>query len=318
MTKLIGSSIVLLLASVASAAFSTATGYSATELYTTSGSFTTIGGLDFDAGELYFGQSTNIKLLDLAEANTPVNAGTIPSNVGNSLVVRHGGVTYTSFGVSFAHPYPYRMGYIDANGDYYNQWDADGIYDAAVNSSGVCYVVANPDANGSRIFRYNFPDGNAAEIANVGGYSGGLAFDSQDNLYYAEQTTGEILKFTAAEVASAGDGNVLVISDADVALSIMAGYLDFDDDDYLYATTGYGAVLSKYDLASKSKVRDVAYGGIGQFGWEAETLYLVDTDWGAFASTIQRVVPEPAAIWLIAGGLILLRRRRHGRLLRVD
>ena len=64
-------------AGVAGAAFSTAPGYTATELYDTAGSFTTIGGLDLDSGYLYFGQYTDIKSLDLSDNSTAV-VGTVP------------------------------------------------------------------------------------------------------------------------------------------------------------------------------------------------------------------------------------------------
>ena len=299
--------IFILLANAANvtATFMSAPGYTSTELYSTTGTYTTIGGLDLDGGRLYFGQYTDIKSLDLGDNSTQV-AGTIPDNVGNALVVRHNGTTYTSYGISYNSPYPYKMGYINSSGNYINQLNEDGIYDCALNSLDDCYIVASPDALGSKIFKYEWSNGSTADVADIGGYSGGLAFDSFDNLYYAEQTNGQILKFTAAEVAAGG----LDVSDADVALSITAGYICFGADNNLYATTGWGATLAKYDLSTQSLVSEIAYGGIGKFTVDGDSIYLADTDWVDYSSTIQHVVPEPTTVVLLGlGGLLLVRRK---------
>jgi len=299
--------LVVLLTSVANvmATFSLAPGYTTTELYSSAGTYTTIGGLDLDAGKLYFGRYTDIKSLDLSD-NSTETVGTVPANAGNSLVVRNSGITYTAYGTSYNSPYPHKMGYIGAGGDYVNQLDEDGIYDCAVNSSGECYIVVNPDALGSKIFKYDWSDGSTIEIADIGGYSGGVAFDSLDNLYYAEQTNGEIWMFTADEVAAGG----LTSANADVVLSITAGYIGFDVGDNFYATTDWGATFAKYDLSTGTKVEDIAYGGISQFIVNGDDMYLIDTDWDAYASTIQHVVPEPASVVLIGLGGLLLRKRR--------
>lgn len=299
--------LLILLASATNvtAAFSTASGYTSTELYSSAGTSTIIGGLELDAGKLYFGQYTDIKSLDLSDNGTQV-VGTIPDNVDNSLVVRHNGATYTSYGASYNYPYPYKMGYINGGGSYINQLDEDGIYDCAVNSLGDCYIVASPDALGSKILKYDWSDGSTTEVADIGGYSGGVAFDSFDNLYYAEQTNGQILKFTATEVATGG----LDISDADVVLSITAGYICFGADDGFYATTGWGATLAEYDLSTQSLVEEIAYGGIGKFTLDGDNIYLIDTDWVDYASTIQHVVPEPATVVLLGLGGLFIRRLR--------
>ncbi len=294
------------------AAFSTASGYSSTELHSTAGTFTTIGGLDLDAGSLYFGNYTEIKSLDLSD-NSVTTEGTVPSNAGNTLVVRSAGVTYTAFGTSYNSPYPHKMGYIDGGGIYVNQLDEDGIYDAAVNSSGDCYLIANPGALGSKIFKYDFSTGATLEIADIGGYSGGLAFDIDDNLYYADQgddgRDASILKFTSAQLAAGG----LVADDGDSVLDLAAGYIGLDDDGDFYATRylpDFTVAFSKYDLLTGLKIEDIAFGGIGQFVFNGDTIYAIDTDWGAYASTIQQIVPEPATITLLGLAGLWLRRRR--------
>jgi hypothetical protein len=287
------------------ATFSPAPGYTTTELYSSAGTYTTIGGLDLDAGKLYFGQYTDIKSLNLSD-NSTQTVGTVPANAGNSLVVRKNGTTYTSYGTSYSSPYPYKMGFITGDGTYFNQLDEDGIYDCSISPSGDAYIVASPDALGSRIFKYDWGTGSITEIADVGGYSGGVAFDSLGNLYYAEQTSGEILMFTTAQVATGG----LTVSDGVSVLDITAGYIGFDADDNFYATTDWGATFAEYDLSAQSLVEEIAYGGIGKFIVDGGDIYLVDTDWSSYASTIQHVVPEPASVVLISLGGLLLRKRR--------
>ena len=305
----------LLTTSAAKGAFSTAPGYSSTELYSSAETFTLLGGLSYDGGNLYFARHTEVLSLDLSSRQVQA-VGTLPDNVDTPVVVRCGGQTHVAYGVSFSFPYPYRMGAIGPDGQFNELLAEDGIYDAAVNSSGECYVVANPDAAGSSILRYDPAGGAPTVIANPGGFSGGIAFDADDNLYYAEQTAGEVWKFTAQQVAAAGQGgaDALTGADAEVVLDITAGYLAFDDASYLYATTGWGAVLAKYDLSTAAQVEEVAYGGIGKLVWNDGTLYAIDTDWNAYAGTIQKIVPEPATVGLLAMAVpALLRARQRKR-----
>lgn len=292
------------------AAFST-NGYASTELYSSAGTYTTMGGLDLDNGKLYFGHYTEIKTISLANGSV-TSVGTIPDNVENAVVIRHTGFTYTAFGTSFNAPYPYKMGYIDENGTYVNQLNEDGIYDAAVNSQGDCYIVANPDTLGTKIFTYDWATGATTLVADIGGYSGGITFDSQDNLHYADQgiygTRGAaILKFTPDQL-EAGD---LDVTDAEVVLDIQARYMAFDQNENFYATTGYGATLSQYDLETQSLLGEIAYGSIGKFLFDSDCLYAIDTDWDGYYSTIQQItIPEPTTIILLSFAGLWLRRRR--------
>jgi len=104
----------------------------------------------------------------------------------------------------------------------------------------------------------------------------------------------------------------LTTADADVVLNITAGFIEFDSQDNFYATTGWGAMLAKYDLSSQTKVADIAYGSIGQFLIGGGNIYAVDTDWGTYASTIQQIVPEPATLVLFGFGAMtgVMRRKK--------
>ncbi|MFA7485586.1 MAG: hypothetical protein WCZ89_06145, partial [Phycisphaerae bacterium] len=187
------------------AVFTIAEGYAVENLYDTSGTYTAIGGLALDDGKLYFGNWTEIKSLDLAGGGV-VSEGTIGENMDIAFVARSSGATYTAFSTTLNSPYPYKFGYIDSSGSFVQKFIQDGIYDAAVNSQGELYIAANPNARGSKIFRYDLAADCLVEIADIGGYTGGLAFDSQDNLYYADQgiynqRSGSILKFTPEQIS---------------------------------------------------------------------------------------------------------------------
>jgi hypothetical protein len=263
-----------------------------------------------DDGQLYFGNYDEIKSINLGDYSVS-SVGDIGGNADTSVVARHNGTTYVAIGTSYNEPYPYEIGYIDGTGDFNPQLEEDGIYDAAVDSQGDCYIVANPDALGSKIFTYDWDTGATTEIADIGGYSGSLAFDSAGNLYYADQgdtsRDAGILKFTTAQVEA---GN-LDVTDAEVVLDIKAGHIGFDDNGFLYATTGYGATFAMYDINTDVLVNEIAYGGIGKFLLDGDTIYAIDTDWDTYSSTIQMItVPEPATVVLIGLASLLLRRKR--------
>lgn len=76
-------------------------------------------------------------------------------------------------------------------------------------------------------------------IADVGGLSAGLAFDSDGNLYYGAsdldfstfQTTGQLLMYTASQVAGAIGGSSLSRGDAILLSDLPGGGFDTDVDD---------------------------------------------------------------------------------------
>lgn len=305
-------SIVVLLAAAAcsfpaAAVFQTAGGYGATELYSTEGTFTTCGGLSLDGGRLYFGQGEQIQSMDVSGGGA-VTVGTVEANTGNSFVFRRGGATWTSYTVGYFPNDTSVMGYLDAGGAFQSQLTMKGLWDAAVSPLGECYLVARPGES-TGIYRYDWQTGAASLVADIGGYSGGLTFDSAGNLYYADQASGDILRFGAEQVQAGG----LTAADGQSVLQgLFAGFIGFDDAGGFYATTGYGAAFSKYDLASGQKLADIAFGGVGQFAVDGETIYLIDTDWSTFSSTVQAVyaVPEPATLLLLSAGLMLFRKKR--------
>jgi hypothetical protein len=203
-----------------------------------------------------------------------------------------------------------------------------GNFDLAFNSTGQIFVSANPAWTGNSIYYY---DGSELDlVADAGGYSGPLAFDRNDNLYYGT-SGGEAVYYTAQQIADAissgipGSAELTRINVALYAegLSVPGGFA-FDDDSGiqdLFSTSWIGTVQRVYGPGlldpfgdpfdpgtSPSFVRFRA--GAGNFepygGTDGGHLYLLTTDWGSNQSTIFEVtpVPEPSACVLVLGGLL--------------
>lgn len=270
-------------------------------LYT---SYTTLGGFCLDNHTLYFGEWDSVTALSLEDLTTAV-VGSMPASINNTFIAMRDGTLYSAHDTSFSAPYPSAFGAFDEAGTFSSLVTLNGAYDGAVSPAGLCYMVVNPGYAGSRIWQVDWSTGATLEIANIGGYSGGLAFDSAGNLYYAEQTYGQIVKFDSADVAAGG----LTLADSEVVVSgVWAGYLGFDARDVLYASSG--ASLLKFDAAGNSSI--VATGSyLGQFVFGGEdTIYALDTNWGTFTTSVQAIsVPEPMTLSLLMlGGLAMLRR----------
>ncbi len=303
---------VILLETNCFAAFSTS-GYDVTEIYSATGTVNPLTGIDAYGGSLYFGHYENIKSYNISSGMVST-VGTISSTVTDTVVVQNGSVTYTAYAYNNDFPPPYRSGYFDTSGTYIQQTTIYGLYDAAVNPPGELYIVAYPDAAGTKIYKYDWSGGGTTLIADIGGYSGGLTFDSSGNLYYAYQDlfNPAILKFSAQQVAAGG----LTIADGVSVLGISGGYLAFDENDNFYATTGWGRQLSMYDIDTGIETvianadPDWEVDAIGKFVIDGDYLYAVYNERDVYGAIEQITVPEPAMVLLMAAAGAGLRRRR--------
>ncbi|MBN1796010.1 MAG: PEP-CTERM sorting domain-containing protein [Sedimentisphaerales bacterium] len=287
-------------------------GYASSEIYSVTGDGNPLVGLDIESDNLYFGHYENIKSYNISGGYVST-VGTITSTVTDTIVVQNGSVTYTGYSYNYDFPPPYATGYFDTGGTYIQQTTIYGLYDAAVNPAGDLYIAAYPDASGTKIYRYNWASGNTTKIADIGGYSGGLAFDSSGNLYYAYQDimNPAILKFTVQQVAA---GN-LTKNDGVSVLDISGGYLAFDENDNFYATTGYGRKISKYDLGTGIETvianadPDWNVDAIGKFAINGDYIYSIYNERDVYGAIEQITIPEPTTIFLLGLSGLWLRRR---------
>jgi len=197
-------------------------------------------------------------------------------------------------------------------------------YDLAFNSSGQAFIVANPGWAGTKIYNLDLVNGTTDEIADIGGYSGPLAFDTSGNLYYGKGS--EIISFTGSQVNSALGTGTLGETDWSVFATGLdsIGYFAFDSAGDLFSSSYTGAVTETNNLGSSnpfgsgtspSTLRFVPGSGDFETGNpDGGHLYVNTTDWFAGQSTIFEVtpVPEPATVILLAGGLFsfLFRRKQ--------
>jgi len=283
----------------AGAALLPAPGHQTRALTDTAGTGEVLEGLAVDGDRVYVGKSTTIRSIGLTDLSV-LQEGPLPPNVSIGFVERLGGQSFAGLTTSFSSPFPGQVGLLNPDGVYSNLLANDGIFDAAVNSLGEFYFVANPGATGSKIFRLNPADGSMEEIVNAGGFSGGIAFDSDDSLYYAFQAPfpdpSQIWRFTAAQVAA----GQLDSTDAETVLAVGGSYLTFDDHDDLYVTTGFGNALEQYDLTTKERLRviatdDAAGFGLGKAVWHSARNKLIQifTDFSAFESQLFELIALP-------------------------
>lgn len=313
--------------------------YSIDQLASSAGTFTIYAGLAKDGNSVYFGNFTDVRMYDLDTDTESVYAN-VPANANTGTLNKLGSDWYISLDLNYEPPYPSNLGTVNPADDpdftvtMPSATDANpgdptySIYDATVSGGNLYFVATlgeydndgNGVTHGSRIYRYdtNNPTG-PVEIANVGGFSGGLTFDNAGNLYYAMQDGSGVIMFTAAEVAAGG----LTAADGDTVANVTAGGIDLLSDGSLVATVG-GQTLAAYDLLTTGdKLYDIATTtgaeylgsilvdeGAGPGG--EDVIYVLSTDFVPYASTLEAItIPEPASIALLAiGGVAMLRRRR--------
>lgn len=292
--------------------------YSMIELDNSVGSFTTYGGLTQDGDILYYSNFDTVRRYDLLGATNSVYAQT-SSNADTKGLAVIGSTMYLAMDTSYSAPYPSNLGTIDPATGFSvtlqsgtNHLETTySIYDAAVYNDAY-YFVANPGTintneqqgpTGSRIYRYNTADPNSPnEIANIGGSSGGIAFDTEGNLYYASQNSNEgILRFEAGDVQSGG----LNAADGITVANVVAGFMSFLPTGELVATTGWGASLDVFDTNTGNKLRTIATASypdsISKFAVDGSILYILNTNWNEYKSSllcIDLIEPEGYASWI--------------------
>ena len=235
---------------------------------------------------------TNIMAVTISNGAT-VAYGTLPPNATVAFLKWRDNNLHAAYGQSFSFPFPSRHGIIQA-GSYVNYGGSDGIYDAATSSDGTLYIMANPGAAGSKVFRFVPATTSLVEVANIGGFSGPIAMDSSNNLYVGEQSFGneKILRFTSGQLAVGG----LTAADGETIATTGSTYICLDENDRLYVTSGYGNFLTTYDVWTKLLIRSVAVDsavgyGIGRMVWDRinKKLIAIHTEFGPYDSTLNAV-----------------------------
>lgn len=306
---------------------------SITELTSSEPWYAPIGGLMKDGDILYFG---NYRALRTYNLSTGVNSiyATLPGNNDTKGLGKIDGNIYIAYDVGTYPTYASVLSVVSPSG--YTEVlrkgsgvDSYSIYDAVVYE-GNYYFAANPGIGGrlqgTKIYRLDLDNpGNPFMVADIGGLSGGLAFDGEGNLYYASQNSGEgILRFDAVDVLAGG------LSAADgvtVVKNIAASNLWFLSSGELLAGIMDGQMLSSYDLVTGRR-SDIAfttdYEYMGKFVVDGNNVYITSTDWSyesdyissLYVITLPSPVPEPSGMLMLLSGLTFLsfyRKRNHFR-----
>lgn len=316
-------------------AYTVGSGYQASVLASTvtAYDFTQFEGISKSGDTLYVGNFTTVKQIN-TKTGVVSDYGSLPGNNGISHVTYANGKVYASAFTSYSAPYPYKMYSLGQGGSASGVLDMDGIFDAKTAPNGDFYFVANPDLNGdgegdgSRLYRLNYADSSVAEVAVLGGASGGLAFDAAGNLFYSHYDNGAVYSFSAAQLQA---GN-LVLADANTALLLEnPGYLGLDGrGNLIVSRLDYAndlQIISVYDRVSGELIEDIftvdlmAQEQIGGFLSDGEAIYIASQSWdwsgdgyGSELIMLTPTVPEPAAfalVFALAAGAEALRRRRR-------
>ena len=211
----------------------------------------------------------------------------------------------------------------------------DGHYDLKANSLGQVFVSATPGGSTGIFHVYDDGLGYVSDlVADMGGYSGPIEFDADDNLYYGfpNYGAGEVVYFDASDVADAiGEENYgsAELGAADWT-SYCAGlsassFLQFHDNGDLFSSSWQSVVDRIYAQdSSEGFGSSPNYSGLGQMaylpgdGWGE--LYLAATDYsmGEYNSILYQItaIPEPSTTLMIlssiiTGAGILARRLRR-------
>jgi len=141
-----------------------------------------------------------------------------------------------------------------AGGTAHTLFTLENNYDCAFNSQSLLFISANPGWSSNRIYAWWEGQTETREIADVGDYSGPIAFDDNDNLYYGRATIyppgpEDIVYFSSAQVANAiSTGTPLTSADWTVYIAGIdaPGGLAFDGNtpfqDILSCSFGLGTL----------------------------------------------------------------------------
>jgi len=285
-----------------------------------------------DGDTLYFGNFRTIRSYNLTTGTNGVYAS-IPGNNDTKGLAKVDGNIYIAYDTGGFPTYASVLSAVSPTG--YSEVlksssgvDSYSIYDAVVYG-GYYYFTVNPGVNGdlqgTKIYRLDLNDpSDPFMVADIGGSSGGLAFDGDGNLYYASQNSGEgILRFDAADVLAGG----LSVADGVTVADVTASNLGFLSDGELLAETIDGQTLASYDLATgiwNDIASTTGYEYMGKFVVDGNDIYLTSTDYLTYSSSLYMLtlpsssfVPEPSGILMALSGLALLgfyrRPSRFGR-----
>ncbi len=291
-------------------------GYSATTIY----SGTWLGGFGSDGTSLYVGDSGTVYSMDTAGGNVQ-SVGALPAGDDNAIVNANpvNGKVFAAVG-SYTSPFPYQFGRFNS-GTFANELTLNGAYDAAFDSSGNMFVSANHEdytgdgTNDTAVYYFDQSSSLLTRVAEVGGFSGGLALDSNGDLFYGAGSG--IVSFDATDLATViGGGSALTLGDATLESTTTSSYLAFDGSDNLYATrldVSWNTELVAIDGVGTATV--IGNGGGGHIAVVGDTIFTAGNDFSDFTSNIYafEAIPEPSSVILLLGGfggLAWFRRRR--------
>ena len=158
--------------------------------------------------------------------------------------------------------------------------------------------------NDTAVYYFDQASSLLTRVADVGGFSGGLALDSNGTLFYGSGSG--IVSFDATDLAAViGGGSALTLADSTLQSSSSSSYLAFDAADNLYATRldlSWNTELVAIDGAGDATV--IGNGGGGHIAVVDGIVFTAGNDYSDFTSNIYAVdaIPEPSSVILLIGG----------------